>query len=576
MAILGLDGAAPLEGFKSKREAAQVALKSRTLGDPGTFPSSLIGSGKGASYLAARVSRLERDFISKTESADTAIYGNGRLMRARGRDLGDNSPYGRKFLANLAQNVVGPDGVLMQAKIVNDQGKQTAQTKKLNNRIEQEWKRWCKKGRATADGKFSWLGLQILAIKNCGREGENLAKDVYGMEFNDSGYAVQVLDNDQLDDSMMQRLDNGNEIRMGVEVNKYGRPVAYHLFDGHPNDMLSGRRERKRIPAELITHTAVFDRPGQSRGVTWMAAAIAPMNQLNRYEEAVIVAARTSAAKFYAIEQQLAEGMYTGDEDDDAVDDKAAEQTYTAEAGDGWVLDPGQTVNYIDPRFPSPNHKQFMQAMLRSIATGLLQDYPTLANDLEGVNFSSIRAGMLDTRDCYRILQKWFIEYFCEPIFQKWLKMALLTSLKDITLTPAQMEMISWKPRGWDWVDPLKDAQAIILKLRAGLITYSDALATLGLDFEETMTERAMEQTFIEALGIHLDTDITGDLGSETDDESGDTNGVSSGTKKPESGTNAAKKRTLLQPIAIDAQERAKFIEDASELFRELRSLRAA
>lgn len=569
MSILDLHRAAPLEGYKGRNEvraekaAKRQALMKRALGDPGTIPSSLLGGSGGGSFLAARVNDITRDFIGKNASADSELWGDGRRMRARARDLSVNSPFGRKFLANLSQNVVGPGGILMQAKVRNEYGQDTAATKRINKRIEEEWARWCKKGRATADGKFSWLGLQHLVIKNCGREGENLVKDVYGREFNQVGYALQMLDNDQLDDTMMQQLDNGNQVRMGVEVNGYMRPIAYHLFSGHPQDMLSRNRDRVRVPADQITHTAVFERPGQSRGYTWMAAAISPMNQLNRYEEAVIVAARASAAKFFAIQQQAAEGWSPEDEDDEAADDSSV---YTAEAGEGWKLDPGQTLNFIDPRFPSPNHKQFMQAMLRSIATGLLTDYPTLANDLEGVNFSSIRAGMLDTRDCYRIIQQWFIEYFCEPIFQKWLRMALLTVLKDVQLSEVQREQISWKPRGWDWVDPLKDAQAIVLKLRAGLITYADALATLGLDFEETMTERAMEQAFIEALGIQLETDITGDLGGETEKGEGETMPAKSEAK--------SKPKRNVDPPLLDGKAHMARIETARELFAELRALR--
>ena len=568
MPILDLAGAKPLFP-KPERKVSR-----RTL-DASMLPQGMLQGGGNGGFAAAKINRLTMDFIGRVVSADTDLFGDNVRLRARARKLALDNPFARKFLAMASQNIVGPAGVLMQAKIKNEHGKETAETKRINLRIEQEWKRWCKAGRCTADGRVSFLGVQHMVIKNCAREGENLTKSVLGFEFNDTGFALQLLDNDQLDDSMMQAIDNG-EIRMGVEVNQYRRPIAYHLFDSHPYDQIRSSRTRKRIPASEIVHTAVWERPAQTRGYTWLSAAILMLNQEERYEEAVTVAARASAAKFMVVQQQGADGFdLDGDDDTDngghPAPDANVAQRMSANTGEALVLDPGQTAQFIDPRFPTNNHKPFMQTTLRSIATALLVDYPTLANDLEGVNFSSIRAGMLDVRDSWRILQQWFIESFLEPVFAKWLKMALITTLKDITLTPAQMEMIAWKPRGWDWVDPLKDAQAIVLKLQNGLITYADALASLGLDFEETMTERAMEQAFLEALDIVLGTDIRGQADTATDDSMSDADATDDNGKatKPAAAKPAAKTKP-----AAPKPSRMEEIELARDLFRQLQAAR--
>src|SRR6185437_16246550 len=144
----------------------------------------------------------------------------------RARKLAVDNPFVRKFLAMVVQNVVGAHGVLMRPKVVSVNGKETAQTEIINQRIAEEWKRWCKRRRCTADGRLDFVRVQQMAIKNVAREGENLVKDVYSREFNDSGYALQLLDNDQLDDTMMQSVDENTQIRMGVEVNQYRRPLA--------------------------------------------------------------------------------------------------------------------------------------------------------------------------------------------------------------------------------------------------------------------------------------------------------------------------------------------------------------
>ncbi|MBK7121299.1 MAG: phage portal protein [Comamonadaceae bacterium] len=66
-----------------------------------------------------------------------------------------------------------------------------------------------------------------------------------------------------------------------------------------------------------------------------------------------------------------------------------------------------------------------MKTRLRSIASGMGVTYHGLANDLEGVNFSSIRSGTLEERDAWMVLQDWFAEAFLRPVFGEWLSWSL-------------------------------------------------------------------------------------------------------------------------------------------------------
>ena len=527
MPILDLAGAAPLFPRKTGK---------RTLGAPGTLPAGLLsGSAAGqGGFAAAKRTRLNADLDSRSRSADQDLYGDNLRLRGIARNLAINSPFGRKFLQMVKQNVIGEAGILLKSTVRSVNGKDTDQTAYINKRIDDEWKKWSRRGRCTACGRFSLADLQLQAIANIAREGENLVKFAYGRQFNETGFALQPLDNDQLDDSMMQQLADNAEIRMGVEVDQYRRPLAYHLWGGHPFDLMGNRnRERKRIPASEIVHTAVFERPGQTRGYTWMTAAILAMNQYNRYDEAVVVAARNAASSFATIESQVAEGSFADDEDEDGDNTNGDGTEYrSVEAGEMMRLAPGETLNYTDPRFPTNTHKEYTQTVLRNIASGLLVMYPSLANDLEGVNFSSIRAGLIDERDMWRIVQRWFAECFLGPIRMGWLRMALLTTLSDITLTPDQMEQYSARGRGWDWVDPAKDAQAIILKLGEGLTTYEIECSKLGHDWMELAQQRKREQDYFASIGVVYGVDITGDQGGK---------GVAAGDEKEASEVAGAK-----------------------------------
>lgn len=508
MAILDLTGAKRLEGYKPSRGR-------RTL-DAGSIPG-LANSGTGlGGFAAAKINRLTMDFIARSRSADQDLFGDNIRLRSRARKLALDNPHARKFLAMVKQNVVGHNGIRMKSKVTGLNGKDTAATDKINQRIEEEWLRWCRKGRCTADGKFSYIELQQLAIVNIAREGENIVKNVFGRQFNETGYALQPIDNDQLDDTYVTSLENGGSIRMGVEQDRYRRPTAYHLWNGNPNDIFQDSRLRTRVPADQIIHSAIWERPGQSRGYTWLSAAILPLNMYGGFEEATLVASRASAAKFVTIQTPYADGMDFEDEDEQGGDQNIdGTKLMTANPGEALVLDPGQEANYIDPRFPMSTYKEFSQAALRSVASGLLVSYPSLANDLEGVNFSSIRAGLLEERDCWRLIQKWFIDHFCEEIRMKWLETALLTTLADITLSRDQMEQVAWMPRGWTWVDPQKDANAIILKLGEGMTTMEKECAEIGMDWMEVAKQRKKEQDYFNKLGVQFGVDITGDQGGK-------------------------------------------------------------
>ena len=78
-----------------------------------------------------------------------------------------------------------------------------------------------------------------------------------------------MIDADQVDHLFTRAPGNGgDEIRLGVEVDSWGRPTAYYVNPGHPSDF-GGSLLRQRIPADQIVHTFDPLRVNQTRGLTW-------------------------------------------------------------------------------------------------------------------------------------------------------------------------------------------------------------------------------------------------------------------------------------------------------------------
>jgi lambda family phage portal protein len=446
---------------------------------------------KRAVFHGAQGTRLMLDWVASILSADQEIKANARLLRARSRDLVRNNPTAKHFLNLVAANVVGPHGVTYQARVRNNDGKLNLP---LNEKIEEAWEDWCLQDNCAVDGKLSLRALCDLVIRTVPQDGEAFVRMVRGYE-NPHGFALQLFDADQIDPLYNRAPEHGqNEIRLGIEVNKWGRPVAYWVTKGHPSDQL-GSFERERVPASDVVHLYDPLRVNQTRGVTWFHSVMVPLRMLDGYIEAELIAARAGAAKMGFL-------RYT---DASAYDAPDPEKGVKMDVRPGVIdtLPPGLEFVEWNPEHPAQAFPMFVQAMLRLVATGLGVSYNSLANDLIGVNYSSMRSGLLLERDQWRRLQSWFMESFLQRVFDAWMPMALLTGKLVLdSRDPAKFREGRWQPRGWQWVDPLKDVQASILAIAAGLSSRDEVISDKGGDFGEVAEQIAEEQKIAESYGL--------------------------------------------------------------------------
>src|SRR5690606_20576205 len=143
-----------------------------------------------------------------------------------------------------------------------------------------------------------------LAAGSLPQDGESIVR-MLPWRGNRFGLALQVLDPDQLDHEYNRAPGNGvAEIRMGVEIDRWGRHLAYHLWDHHPSEYTARGRERIRVPAEDVIFLGRPGRPAQTRFVPWFTPALMKLHFTHGYEEASLVAARMGAAQggFFEVE----------------------------------------------------------------------------------------------------------------------------------------------------------------------------------------------------------------------------------------------------------------------------------
>lgn len=459
-------------------------------------------------YSGAQTNNLNSGWSVSNLPADLELQRALETLRWRARDLAVNNEYARKYLQMCVTNIVGPQGFTLQA-LANDLGKPDEMARKI---IEDGFWRWGQRGVCETSGRHSFQDVQRLLVEAWKRDGEFLVRKVRGRAANNRfGYALQVLEIDRLATHYtLPQAKNGNRIVMGVELDSTDRPVAYWLRLGILTDA-SMSQHLARVSADEIIHGYRPERAEQHRGVPPMHPVINAIKMLAGYQEAAVVAARTGAAKM---------GFFTSKDGDPSAlasdQDAASGDFYTdAAPGEFGVLPPGYEFQSWNPDYPMANYDSFIKECLRSIASGLGVCYNGLANNLEGVNFSSIRAGVLEERDNWMVDQDFFIESFMRPVFNDWITMALtagaLTFGNGSALPYTKTEKFSehtWQGRRWAWVDPLKDIEASITAIKANLNSPQNIAAQMGMDLGDVLQQIAAANEAARLAGLPSFSDI--------------------------------------------------------------------
>lgn len=435
-------------------------------------------------------------------SPDVFITLRQPILVARSREQWSNNDYVRGFVRQVRQNVVGSHGVKLQAKVRKPRG---ALDKDVNAAIEAAWKDFGRKGVLDVTGKLSWRELQCLAVETAARDGEFIIRIVRGR--GPHLLQLQMLDPQRLSVKYENYKygNNGNFIRQGIEFDPYGKPVAYHFTSTEEWDAyyysISGRGF-VRVPADEIIHGYIQEMVGQRRGLPWASTSLFRLHHLQGFEDASVQNARAGSTQMGFITYREGFGPEAEDGDDvgGSID---AEPLAFHELPEGAEFTP------FTPNYPNGEFMPFHKAMLRGAATGMGVAYNGLANDLEGVNFSSIRQGALNERDNWKECQQWLIETLIQPVFELWLGAQLLAgniTSKGQPLPPAKLRdycgACTWQGRRWPWIDPRADVQAALESIRGGLTSPSRVIREQGHDPKEVFAEIADDIKQMKEAGI--------------------------------------------------------------------------
>jgi lambda family phage portal protein len=251
------------------------------------------------------------------------------------------------------------------------------------------------------------------------------------------------------------------------------------------------------VPADEIKHLFIRYRANQHRGVTWFAPVLTDVKMFDGYRGGAC-RARVAAAKMGFIVTKDPMNAASGI---DPEDDPETERLTEAAPARSRSSRPGRNSRNGIPASEHAAFNDFTKVILRGIVAGLGLSYIALTGDLEGVSYSSIRWGVLPSATTGRRFSSGSPSSSIVGFISDWISMALSRAhFSSIVADHRDYSNVDWKPRGWAWVDPLKDIQAAVLGIQHGMDSSRSALDEQGVDLEETFQNIADEQELADEL----------------------------------------------------------------------------
>ncbi len=425
-------------------------------------------------YEGAARGRHTDGWISAGTSADAEIAAAGPLLRDRARDLGRNNPHAARGRSAWVTNLIG-SGITPRPNSGDAE---------LDTRVKEAFDAWC--DNCDADGQLDFYGLQMLAVTGMVEAGEVLARR-RNRRAEDGlrvPLQVQILESDHLDSSVSGERPNGNLAVQGIEFDRIGKRAAYWLFAQHPGNAVVSSRLRFQsapVPADQIVHLYRKDRT-QVRGVPWVAPSMRTLRDLADYEFAEIIRKKSEACNV---------GVVFGNDDSDegvtgdlSVTDSSGRPVESLSPGMFAYARNGKDVKFNTPAAVG-GYDDYKASQLRTAAAGYGLPYELLSGDLSEVNFSSIRTGLVEFRRSVDTIQwQTIIQIYCEPLWRWFCEAAWVAGQIDRPDVP-----VEWSPPKFEWVDPYKDVIAQVLAIRAGLVTWQQAVAATGRNPVEVVSE---------------------------------------------------------------------------------------
>lgn len=470
-------------------------------------------------------------------SAAEDINANNYTLRQRSRILYMSAPIAAAALKRQRTNIVGA-GLRLKSNIDRETlGLTQEQAEEWQKRVQAEFHLWAQRKQACdATGVNNFYGMQQLVCLSWAMSGDVFAliKRSEPTPLMPYSLRLHILEADRVrtptdtkavGSSVIDALSSGmttgktkdgNYIYDGVEVDKNGAIVAYHIantypyqFDGAGTKFVRVAAYGKETGLPNVLHIMDSERPEQYRGVPYLAPVIEPLLQLRRYTEAEITAAVVqSFFTAFIITDKDGESAIPNEVGGDGVAEASRDPNeYEMGAGTLNFLEPGEDVKFGAPTHPNTGFDKFTRALYEQIGACLEVPADLLMMSFNA-SYSASRAALLEAWKAFRMRREWLADDFCKPVYEIWLTEAVARGrisapgfLTDPMIRQAYLRS-EWVGPSQGQLDPVKEVQAATMAMAAGLSTgEAEATKLNGSDFRSNTDRLAMENELLKKAG---------------------------------------------------------------------------
>lgn len=445
------------------------------------------------------ITRLS-SWLPSNLDVNSLIVGDGELMRARSRKLIRENPYAAGALKSFVANAVGT-GITPRSAHPDAAWRE---------RINKAFLRWSKQADAT--GLLDFYGLQSLAVRSLRADGEVFTRLRF-RRAQDGLFVPLQLQLLEADFVPYTKVDDQAAFytRAGIQFNLVGKREGYWMYRDHPGSGWVRDSGLYFVGADQVLHSYEVERAGQIRGAPWLTPAIVMLYDIKQLMDAMLMRQKITNLLGVFIKREGPAPASVLGESATAEDGVAISRL---KVGGVHYLNPGEEPEFMNTMEPGIGGKEFIVSMLRAVARAIGITYEQLTGDLSGVNYSSIRAGMLEFRRwCEAFQFQTIVHQWCDPIWKAWIEQAVLSGAlgedarAGFADDPDAFTAVRWDTPGWPWVDPVKDVQAAIAGVRAGFTSRERVVAETGESVEDIDREQTRDNARADELELAYDSD---------------------------------------------------------------------
>jgi lambda family phage portal protein len=198
---------------------------------------------------------------------------------------------------------------------------------------------------------------------------------------------------------------------------------------------------------------------------------------------------------------------------------------------------PGEEIAMVDAKRPNTALDKFRMSQLRAAARSCSLTYSAFSGDYDGT-YSAQRQELVEGYDGYRMLTGVFVSRFVRPVWERFIDMAIASGQLVVPahIRPETIKQAEFRGPAMPWIDPKKEADALVIMTRAGIRSMQQVIAERGGRLQDTYEQIARERRLADELGLVFDSDARTDRATANELDPDDGSGRRS-TDDPESGT---------------------------------------